>query len=591
VEGKRGILQEWYRSPVTVTFEAKDDMVGMGKMWYKLNEASNFTRIIEIAYATWPPITITQESVNELSYYAEDKYQNKESPHTTPINIDLTPPTVTLPVTPTGEYSGCINLPYLIGDVIAGLDNYTLKLDGEVIENEALDYASLALGLHTITVAATDLAGWIVLTRYSFDLVATSPEPLCANHQIITETVELPECRLYAVHDRTSANSQLFTVGFTGLEEVIAPFGPEYPSDDIDALDLDPATKQLFVVKSYLGQQASELYRVDPITASLTFIGPIKDADGDDFRDVDALSFHPDGTLWGFARQGDPTRRGLLQINAETGRATLVERTALDAEGLAWTPDGSVLWLSNQKKLYTTTVGGVITSATTVTALPGHIAGLEFRPDGLLLAGMHHGGGFNVYALDVSRDPATIVLTDSLTTDAYNDAESLAWPAWCPTALPVPSAISPTVAATLVYTASDGVPLTIFVPAGAVEEPLTLALTALDLREEFNGSAPQFGNRAFRLNAYRNGVKLPAFTFQRPVTVTIAYEDGDVLDLDESTLMLYSWSRRGGRWGNAACGPYQRNPGENRLAVPICHLTEFALLAGRYPLYLPLVLK
>jgi len=65
--------------------------------------------------------------------------------------------------------------------------------------------------------------------------------------------------------------------------------------------------------------------------------------------------------------------------------------------------------------------------------------------------------------------------------------------------------------------------------------------------------------------------------------------------LDEKTLVLDYWD--GSRWVDAAttCTPtstYERHPAQNRLAVAICHLTDFGLMGGvRYTIYLPLVVR
>jgi hypothetical protein len=83
------------------------------------------------------------------------------------------------------------------------------------------------------------------------------------------------------------------------------------------------------------------------------------------------------------------------------------------------------------------------------------------------------------------------------------------------------------------------------------------------------------------------------FTFQTPVTVTIHYSDADVAGIDESSLTLEHWN--GSSWEDAACGAYNRQPDENWLAAPICHLSLFALFGPaaeeEHFLYVPLVLN
>ena len=65
--------------------------------------------------------------------------------------------------------------------------------------------------------------------------------------------------------------------------------------------------------------------------------------------------------------------------------------------------------------------------------------------------------------------------------------------------------------------------------------------------------------------------------------------------MSEDTLTLDYWAGSG--WADAAatCTPvsaYDRHPEENRLALPVCHLTEFAMFsAGGYEIYLPLIAR
>ncbi|HEY67394.1 MAG TPA: hypothetical protein G4N97_03895 [Thermoflexia bacterium] len=80
------------------------------------------------------------------------------------------------------------------------------------------------------------------------------------------------------------------------------------------------------------------------------------------------------------------------------------------------------------------------------------------------------------------------------------------------------------------------------------------------------------------MEAYRNGVLVPGYVFAKPLTVTIHYSDEDVAEVSEDALGLYYWD--GAAWVDAACGPYDRHTDANWLSVPVCHLTEFALLGS-----------
>jgi len=143
---------------------------------------------------------------------------------------------------------------------------------------------------------------------------------------------------------------------------------------------------------------------------------------------------------------------------------------------------------------------------------------------------------------------------------------------------------------TLIYTDTQGSPTIIQVPGDAVTIETTLVYTPLETATTLSGFS--FAGHAFELDAYRNGVYLPGFTFEKPITITLHYSDADVAGLDEDSLKLEYWNESTSAWGDAACGAYDRHPDKNWLAVPICHLSQFALFGeSEYIIYLPLVLR
>jgi uncharacterized protein YjiK len=107
----------------------------------------------------------------------------------------------------------------------------------------------------------------------------------------------------------------------------------------------------------------------------------------------------------------------------------------------------------------------------------------------------------------------------------------------------------------------------------------TLKFTALATTTQGSPAGVEFAGLAFDLDAYQGGALVPGFTFSVPATITLDYGQGDVAGLDENTLVLETWTGSG--WQDAACGPYERNPGENWLSVPVCHLSRFALFGER----------
>lgn len=134
--------------------------------------------------------------------------------------------------------------------------------------------------------------------------------------------------------------------------------------------------------------------------------------------------------------------------------------------------------------------------------------------------------------------------------------------------------------------------LLVEIPADAVDEPTTFALTPV---EEAPPTGPTLGfaGLTFHLNAFREGGYLGQFLFENPIRLDLGYTDEALGDLPEEELILSY--REGDGWIDAAtsCAPtsaYVRDPENNRISVEICHLSEFGLFApvGQW-LFLPAV--
>jgi hypothetical protein len=147
----------------------------------------------------------------------------------------------------------------------------------------------------------------------------------------------------------------------------------------------------------------------------------------------------------------------------------------------------------------------------------------------------------------------------------------------------------PGLEATLVYTGTEGYSASIQVPADTISETVLLAYTPVGAAAPPSGFA--FANRAFDLDVYRDRNYLSAgLVLPDAATFTVHYTDTDVAGLDEDSLVLERWNEDTTAWEDAACGPYDRHPDENWLAVPVCHLSRFGLF-GKYTVYLPLMLR
>ncbi len=255
----------------------------------------------------------------------------------------------------------------------------------------------------------------------------SSEDSQAANCKQITQ----PACKIYAIHDQGISDTQFFTMtpSADGQLGQVEKLGTLYKKHNIEGMDINPITEELIAVAS---KSKSTLYQVNPINGAITELGVLRDTNNRKFRKVASLSFKNDGSLWGVARHSRKDNR-LIKIDSKTALASVEATFAVAASGIAWSNDGSLLWMVNGKSLYTwNPVTDQTTKAFTVRNLPEvrGFEGLEFRPDGLLMLGAHTGGSnLSIYAIN----PATgnLIKQDNYDTNTLNDVEAMAWPQQC----------------------------------------------------------------------------------------------------------------------------------------------------------------
>ena len=78
------------------------------------------------------------------------------------------------------------------------------------------------------------------------------------------------------------------------------------------------------------------------------------------------------------------------------------------------------------------------------------------------------------------------------------------------------------------------------------------------------------------------------------INMRISYNESDLFGVREDSLGLYYWNTTSNAWEDAATtcpgGTTTRNPAENWISLPLCHLSEFALMGSKQVLqYLPIL--
>jgi hypothetical protein len=130
------------------------------------------------------------------------------------------------------------------------------------------------------------------------------------------------------------------------------------------------------------------------------------------------------------------------------------------------------------------------------------------------------------------------------------------------------------------------------VPMDAVSGTLTL-LFAPHSKPSKGTGALSFAGNSFELTASVDGT--PITNFALPLVLTLHYDEVDLYSIPEDKLNLYYWDTAVSAWvdviNTCESGEYTRNLDENWLSLPICHLSEFALLGDSFDMFLPMITR
>lgn len=129
---------------------------------------------------------------------------------------------------------------------------------------------------------------------------------------------------------------------------------------------------------------------------------------------------------------------------------------------------------------------------------------------------------------------------------------------------------------TLIYTNTQGISAEVQFPDGALEETQTVSYVPLtDLPTE---------GLAFAL--------VPDLVFSQPVTITLHYQDEDIVGMDENSLKLYNYDWQTNSWVDSdPCGGYNHDPDNNILQAEVCHFSDYGVMDWAYRVFLPAITR
>jgi len=290
------------------------------------------------------------------------------------------------------------------------LSGVLIKADGQTTETDTNGYyqfTDLLAGDYTLTAE---------LEKHNF-----TPQEITVSKEsvLVFDIVSnaLTTCLLYAVHDEGRRDTQFFTVN-PDQDFKVKLLGELYFETDIEALDIDPETNQIFAAAGDDGIHPGHLYKVNSDTGDLSLVGETR------FQEINGLSFKPDSSLWGWA-EGD----GLISIDTQTGQGSLQIAYDGPVEDLTWDNSGVILYGVERNQLLAYHSQTKELSHLNCTLPGGEVESLEMLPDGRLLFGIHNDKTLSIHALDIeSCSIKGISISTQVDGVKLNDVEGIAWP-------------------------------------------------------------------------------------------------------------------------------------------------------------------
>jgi YD repeat-containing protein len=303
-------------------------------------------------------------------------------------------------------------------------------IEGHVRDTEGNPLSGVLIEANGYT-AETDNDGYYQFTNLpagDYTLIAElekhnfTPKDIIVNDEsvLVVDMVSdgLTSCLLYAVHDEGRRDTQFFTVNPAQNFEVKL-LGKLHFQKDIEALDIDPKTNQIFAAAGDDGTPPGYLYKVNARTGDLFPVGKTN------FKEINGLSFKPDdSSLWGWA-EGE----GLISIETQTGHGTLQIAYDGPVEDITWDNLGVILYAVEKKKLLAYNSQTNELTQLNCTLPGGEVEALEMLPDERLLFSIHNNKTLSLHALDIeSCSLVGIHISTQVDGMELNDVEGMAWP-------------------------------------------------------------------------------------------------------------------------------------------------------------------
>jgi large repetitive protein len=179
---------KWNQEQVVVNLSATDELSGVSKTYHSINGSE---------YIEGTQFTVSQEGINQVSFYSVDNAGNVEEVKTTEIKIDKTAPVVSWDLADQYALGDSLPLAYKSSDKHSGIANESITVNGQVYENT--DSVKLDKpGTYEVVLTVTDKAGWTATLEKTIEVyipstLVVNPGVIKSNAGDFTVKITLPK--------------------------------------------------------------------------------------------------------------------------------------------------------------------------------------------------------------------------------------------------------------------------------------------------------------------------------------------------------------------------------------------------------------
>ena len=181
------VTDKWNKGEAAVQLTATDDLSGTAHTYYSINGSD---------FIEGTSFTVSEEGINQVSFYSVDNAGNKEAAKTVEVKIDKTAPTVSGPTKMEVALGSAFTVDYTAKDNLSGIVAEEVTVNGKTYQKG--DKIKLCQpGKYKLVVTVTDAAGWttkvekeiVVYIEADLDVL---PRVIKGNKGVFTVKVDLP---------------------------------------------------------------------------------------------------------------------------------------------------------------------------------------------------------------------------------------------------------------------------------------------------------------------------------------------------------------------------------------------------------------